>query len=174
MSWDMWMTYWVYYVQNIWDNPAFWLNKRKAFCTKCAILNCLNIWFHIAIYTQYVTTGLINLIFAERTPWINSLALGKFEWNFKYVIFKRILVIDGWGIFCEIALIWMSLDFTDDRWRLIQVMAWCRQAPSHYLSQCWPRSPSPYDVTDPQWVKTYFNHVAILTLSFLSIISCDR
>ena len=41
---------------------------------------------------------------------INSLASGKFEWNFRFVIFKRILVIDGWGISCEIALIWMSLD----------------------------------------------------------------
>ena len=35
----------------------------------------------------------------------------------------------------------------------IQVMAWCRQATSHYLSQCWPRSLSPYGVTRPQWVK---------------------
>ena len=32
-------------------------------------------------------------------------------------------------------------------------MAWCRQAPSHYLSQCWPRSVSPYGVTEPQWVN---------------------
>ena len=23
---------------------------------------------------------------------------------------------------------------------LVEVMAWCHQAPSHYLSQCWPRS----------------------------------
>ena len=42
---------------------------------------------------------------------VNSLAPGKFEWNFRHVIFKQILVIDGWGISCEIALIWMSLDF---------------------------------------------------------------
>ena len=27
---------------------------------------------------------------------------------------------------------------------LVQVMAWCCQAPSHYLNQCWPRSPSLY------------------------------
>ena len=33
-------------------------------------------------------------------------------------------------------------------------MAWCHQAPSHYLSQCWPRSLSPYGVTRPQWVKS--------------------
>ena len=47
-------------------------------------------------------------------------------------------MIDGWGISSEIALIWMSLDFTDDQSTLVQVMAWCRQATSHYLSQCRP------------------------------------
>ena len=31
-------------------------------------------------------------------------------------------------------------------------MAWCRQATSHYLGQCWPRSPMPYGVNRPQWV----------------------
>ena len=46
----------------------------------------------------------------------------------------------------------MSLDFTDDQSTLVQVMAWCRQATSHYLSQCWPGSVSPYDITRPQWV----------------------
>ena len=46
--------------------------------------------------------------------WLNSLAPGKFELNLRHVIFKQILVIDGWGISCEIVLIWMSLDFTDD------------------------------------------------------------
>ena len=49
----------------------------------------------------------------------------------------------------------MSLDFTDDQSTLVQVMAWCRQATSHYLSQCWPRSLSPYDITRPQWVNTW-------------------
>ena len=32
-------------------------------------------------------------------------------------------------------------------------MAWCRQATSHYLRQCWRRSISPYDITRPQWVN---------------------
>ena len=68
---------------------------------------------------------------------VNSSATGKFEWNIIYVIFKHILVIDCWVISCEIALIWMSLDFTDDQSTSVQVMAWCRQATSHYLSQCW-------------------------------------
>ena len=34
-------------------------------------------------------------------------------------------------------------------------MAWCHQATSHNLSQCWPRSLLPYDVTRPQWVNKY-------------------
>ena len=84
---------------------------------------------------------------------VNSLAPGKFEWNLSYVIFKQILVIDGWRISSEIALIWMSLDFADDQSTLVQVMAWCRHTTSHYLSQSWPRSLSPYGVTRPQWVN---------------------
>ena len=95
------------------------------------------------------------------SPSINSLAPGKFEWNFRYAIFKRISVIDGWGISCEIALIWMSWDFTDDQSTLVQVMAWCRQATSHYLSQCGPRSLSPYGVTRPEWVN--FSNMPALT-----------
>ena len=83
----------------------------------------------------------------------NSLAPRRFERNFRHVIFKQISVIDGWRICCEIALIWMSLDFIDDQSTLVQVMAWCRQATSHYMSQCWPRSMSPYGVTRPQWVN---------------------
>ena len=63
------------------------------------------------------------------------------------------VVAENWGISYEIALRWISPDFTDDKSTLVQVMAWCRQATSHYLSQCWPRSVSPNDITRPQWVK---------------------
>ena len=62
-------------------------------------------------------------------------------------------MIDGWGISCELALRWMSLDLTDDRSTLVQVKAWCRQATSHNPSQSWLRSLSPYGVTRPQWDK---------------------
>ena len=53
----------------------------------------------------------------------------------------------------EIALRWMPLDLIDDKSTLVQVMVWCRQATSHYLSQCWPRSMSPNGFTRPQWVN---------------------
>ena len=35
---------------------------------------------------------------------------------------------------------------------LIQVMAWCRQATSHYLSLCLPRAMLLHLITRPQWV----------------------
>ena len=43
---------------------------------------------------------------------------------------------------------------TDEESTLVQVMAWCHQAPSHYLIRCWPSSMSPYGITRPQWVNT--------------------
>ena len=75
---------------------------------------------------------------------IISLVPGRFERNLRKVIFKLILMIGGRGIFCKMALKWMWMDLTDDKSSLVQVMAWCPQATSHYLSQCWPRSMSPY------------------------------
>ena len=92
--------------------------------------------------------------FSTRTVSVNSLAPGRFQFNFRQVIFKLILVNGGWGIPYEIALRWMPLDLTDDKSALVQVMAWCRQTTCHYLSQCWPRSMSPNGVTRPQWVNT--------------------
>ena len=50
------------------------------------------------------------------------------------------------SISCEIAIRWMSHDFTDHYSTLFQAMTCCHQATSHYLSQCWPRSMSPYGV----------------------------
>ena len=82
----------------------------------------------------------------------NPLVPGRVELNFRLVIFKLILSVDGWGVSCKIALRWISFSLTDDKSALI--MAWCRQATSHYLSQCWPGSMSPYDVTRPQWVES--------------------
>ena len=90
------------------------------------------------------------------SSWIlSSLAPGGFQFNFRKVIFKLTLVNGSWGIPYEIALRWMPPDLTDDQSTLVQVMAWCRQAPSHYLSQCWPRSLSPYGITRPQWVNSF-------------------
>ena len=48
----------------------------------------------------------------------------------------------------------MQLNFSDDKSTLIQVMAWCHQAASHCLNQCWPSSMSPCGITRDQWINT--------------------
>ena len=47
----------------------------------------------------------------------------------------------------------MPQDLTDDKSTLVEVMAWCRQATSHYLSQFRLSSLSLYGVARPQWVN---------------------
>ena len=53
----------------------------------------------------------------------------------------------------EIALRWIFVD----KPTLVQVMAWCWQASSHYLNQFWPTSISPYGFTRSQWVEIQMN-----------------
>ena len=68
-------------------------------------------------------------------------------------IFNLVLLIGIFRSSHDNALRWMPKDLTDDTSTLVQVMAWCRQATSHYLSQCWLSSLSPYGIARPQWVK---------------------
>ena len=84
----------------------------------------------------------------------NSLAPGRPGCHFKTAIFNLVLLIGFFRSSNDNAPRWMPWDLTDDKSTLVQVMAWCRQATSHYLSQCWPSSMSPYGVTRPQWVNS--------------------
>ena len=84
----------------------------------------------------------------------NSLAPGRSWCDFKNVIFNLALLIGIFKSSYDNVLRWMPQNLTYDKSILVQVMAWCRQATSHYLDQCWPRSPMPYGVTRPQWVNT--------------------
>ena len=114
------------------------------------------IWHHQATMSLVVMHDQLQNVLENNDNLFNSLAPGKFEWNFRYLILQIISVSDGWGFSCELALRWMSLDLTDDKSTLVQVMAWCHQATSHYLSQCWHRSMSSYGVTRPHWVKATY------------------
>ena len=62
------------------------------------------------------------------------------EWNFKWVICKLVLLFGCWGIFCAIILRWTSLNLTDDKSALAQVMAWClfgtKPLPEPMLAYC--------------------------------------
>ena len=110
-------------------------------------------YLEIMPYTMYVKWHIQITATSPRGQWVNTLAPGRCGCNLKLVIFKHTSRVDILSISCEIALRWMPQDFTDDKSTLVQVMAWCRQATSHYLGQCWPPSISPYGVARPQWVK---------------------
>ena len=83
----------------------------------------------------------------------NSLAPGRPECDSENVIFNLVLLIGIFRSSHDNALRRMPWDLTDDKSRLVQVMAWCCQATSHYLGQCWLSSLSSYGVTRPQWVN---------------------
>ena len=117
-------------------------------------------WGHVMMWARFGSQGSIAL------NWHSRYSGTRYSGTWLYLIFQTISVIDGWVISCELALRWMSLDLTDDKSTLVQIMAWCRHATSHYLSQCWPRSMSPYDVTRPQWV----NSLAPCSSNFQNII----
>ena len=92
-------------------------------------------------------------------------ALGRFENNFQNVFFKLISGIDTLSNSCENVLRRMPQNPSDDKSTLVQIMAWCRQATSHYLSQCWPRPMSSNGVTRPQWVNGTRNDTCFGCLS---------
>ena len=85
---------------------------------------------------------------------INSLAPGKCICDLELIIFKLIFRINILEyILWNCPQVNASRPHRWDSSTLVQVMAWCRQATSHCLSQCWPRSMSPYGVTWSQWVN---------------------
>ena len=69
------------------------------------------------------------------------------------IIFKLIPQDSSLGACCEIALRWLPQNLSNVESTLVQVMTWCRQATSHYLNQCWPRSLTSFSVTRPQCVN---------------------
>ena len=84
--------------------------------------------------SQFPANYLLTIIY------FNSLTPCGFDYILKFVNFKLISTINIFSIFCEIAIRWMPQHLTDHLSTLGKVMACCRPATSHYLSQCWPRS----------------------------------
>ena len=131
-----------------WNVDMTEMNKFDMYC----YLSCIHVLWFVRI--SYNSACLISVQIKDyHISFINSLAPGRPGCDFKTAIFNLVLLI---GIFTsseDNALRWMPRDLTDDKSTLVQVMAWCRQATSHYLCQCWPSSMLPYGIARPQWVK---------------------
>ena len=93
---------------------------------------------------------------------LNSLARGTsgcditnaFSTLFHRLVSSNILMVKPWYKWPQ--------NLTDDKWILVQITAWCRQATSHYQSQCWRYSMSAYDVISLQWAKHIICKLAML------------
>ena len=113
---------------------------------------------HICKYTPKRSKNIlmyynsVAFIMHEYQAMLNSLAPRRSNVILN-VIFNLVLLIGIFKSSDDDVLRWMPQDLTDDKSTLVKVIAWCRQATSKYLNQCWPGSPTPYGVTRPQWVK---------------------
>ena len=123
----------------------------------------------IVVYQNFhsLLTYLLYISIGDRPIWhehinmhppisynLNSLAPGRFEWNFTSVIFKlilRYLTDDN----CN--------DLTEDKSTLVQV-----------LNKCWLISMMPYGITRPQWVKKNHSYLIQLPQLNLSVIFLDN
>ena len=101
---------------------------------------------HSNVYQVYTAPGLgwqlhkprLLIFFFDIQPW------------FRYVIFKLILMNDGWGTCSKIAVNRMSVVLIDYKSTLLRAMAWCQQVTSHPMRQCWPRYIAPDGGTSPK------------------------
>ena len=75
---------------------------------------------------------------------------------------KTLCRIVAWTLAANL-LLCESRNLTKEKSTLVQVIVWCCQATSHYLSQCWHRSMSSYGVTKLQWVCEVTDCVASLS-----------
>ena len=73
--------------------------------------------------------------------------------NFSNVLFKLLLQIDILSTASEMGLRWAPQDLIDNNSTLVEIMVLYCKVTSHFLSQCWPRSIWPNDITRRQWVS---------------------
>ena len=85
----------------------------------------------------------------------NSLIPGRSGYNFKNAYLNFVLLVDFITSSYGDTYKWMPQEITDDKSTLVQVMASCHQATSHYLNKCWSSSMMPYGIIRPQWVKHF-------------------
>ena len=116
------------------------------FCNICG-RDLFNVIIHrgIEILIWHWRTGALLLLIQSHSPSINSLPPERCGGNLQNIMSNLNIQNGGLCTPCEIAVTWMPQNLTNKKSTLVQVMAWCHQAWSHCLNQCWPR----YGITRP-------------------------
>ena len=112
-----------------------------------------SLYFEQAIvYNWWHRESHLQRIYQFKT--INLLLRGIFWCNLESGIFLYIPNINTLSILCVIVTKRIpSQDLIGDSPTLVQLIAWHHKTTSHYLNQCWPRSPTLYGITRSQWFK---------------------
>ena len=135
-----------------WDSVAFTWERfvsRVTYVLLCCINPCYKevILYIVLLWVEFLCFK--NLCCEEiASIWFTPFPL----WNvtdFIGLIFKCIVLITFLFICKAFTFGWMAHNPADDKATLVQVMAWCHQAPSHYLNHCWLKSTTPYGITRP-------------------------
>ena len=92
--------------------------------------NAVHVWIPCVVYVMRVCIKLPRNWFCDRVK--SRLVCCNNSCDISLIIVKYNLTLT------------MLRIFLDDKWILVHIMAWCQQAPSHYLNQCWPWPPKIY------------------------------
>ena len=123
------------------------MQQKQSFCVSSKEFDASKIYTQREfLYLSYEWSIHSSIIYWLIGPWKICI------WFKKNAIFNLVLLI---YIFRsdDNALRWMPQALSNGKSTSVQVMAWCHQATSHYLSQCWPKFMLPYGIPRPQWVK---------------------
>ena len=117
---------------NILNNRVDWFDLNDYHVVEHSVLSHKGSFSLTSDWTNIMSI----LMFAS----INTLTPQRCGNNFtRLFFFKFFWGIDIWSTSCEVCLRRRKpQNLTDDTLILVQVIAWCHQAASHYLSQCWP------------------------------------
>ena len=111
-------------------------------------LFCLHIFLNVVslpLGTKLATAKRRTLMHVYVTSsGINSMVPGTPGCNFKYAICNLVLLICIIKSSFENTTRWISLDLTDDKSTLVQVMAWCRQATVMYIYHIYVTNCGPF------------------------------
>ena len=122
---------------------VFHLQKSCFFFSSSSMVEMATELFHWQLYEMHFSGRNICTSNQISVQLVNPLSQGWYGNDFKNAIAKYILRIKCMIMSDEIALCWMPHKTFDEKSPLVQILTWWRQATSHYLSQCWPRSMLP-------------------------------
>ena len=120
-------------------------------------LTILQNWFRWRLGDKQATRRYLNqwwlILCIPRPRWVNTLRPGQNGRHFANDIFKRIFWNKNYCISIEISLNPIIQFPIINIPPLVKIMAWRRQATSHFLNQSWPSWLTHICVTRPQWFK---------------------